>query len=50
MAEKKQGRPKKYKVAKENAVHDGKGGFLEKGDELPEGCDVDSLVDKGLAS
>ena len=50
MADKKPGRPKKYKVAVGGKIHDGKGGFLKKGDELPADCDIDSLVAKGLAS
>lgn len=37
------------KVAKDNAVHDGKGGYMKKGDALPEGADIDSLKAKGLA-
>lgn len=37
------------KVAAENAIHDGKGGFLKKGDTLPAGADVASLKAKGLA-
>ena len=51
MAEaKKGGRPKKYKVKAENAISDGKRGFLEVGTELdPKECDVSSLVAKGLA-
>lgn len=29
-------------------ISDGKGGFLEAGEPLPEGCDTESLKDKGL--
>lgn len=37
------------KVAADNAIHDGKGGYLKKGDVLPEGADVASLKAKGFA-
>lgn len=29
-------------------IADGKGGFFEVGDTLPEGCDLESLAEKGL--
>lgn len=45
-AEKK---PAKVQVAKDGVVHDGKGGYLKKGDELPAGCDVDGLKARGFA-
>lgn len=40
---------KKIKVAKDGAVHDGKGGYLKKGDELPASADAEGLRAKGLA-
>ena len=39
---------KKWKVAKDNAVFNGEGGFFKKGDELPEAADLDGLKAKGL--
>lgn len=45
---KKGGRPKVYKVAKDDAIHDGHGGFFKKGDVLPKGADIESLKAKGL--
>lgn len=38
-----------HKVAKNDAVFDGKGGFMKKGDTLPDDCDFESLKAKGLA-
>lgn len=40
---------KTWKVARENTVADGKGGFLKKGAPLPDGADVESLKAKGWA-
>ena len=37
------------KVAKDNAIFDGEGGYMKKGDPLPEGADIESLKAKGLA-
>lgn len=50
MAAKKGGGGKKAapKVAKDGAIHDGNGGYLKKGDTLPDGADLESLKAKGL--
>lgn len=45
---KKAGRPKIYKVAVGGAISNGEGGYFEEGDALPDGCDVEGLVAKGL--
>ena len=37
------------KVAKDGVIANGKGGWMKKGDDLPEGCDLDSLKAKGFA-
>lgn len=37
------------KVAKDNAVHDGKGGYMKRGDVLPASADIEGLKAKGLA-
>ena len=42
-------KPAKFKVAKDGAVHDGKGGYMKKGDELPASADIEGLKAKGLA-
>ncbi len=34
-------------VAVDGAIHDGKGGYLAKGDELPASADLESLKAKG---
>lgn len=46
---KKGGRPKKWKAAVSGKIGNGEGGYFEKGDELPEGCDFEGLKKKGLA-
>lgn len=38
-----------HKVAKDDVVADGKGGFMKKGDTLPDDCDIESLKAKGYA-
>lgn len=35
-------------AAKDGVIYDGKGGYLKKGDEVPEGADLDSLKAKGF--
>ncbi|NRA80146.1 MAG: hypothetical protein HRU18_18250 [Pseudoalteromonas sp.] len=45
---KKPGRPKTFKVAQSGKISNGEGGFYEKGDALPNGCDIESLKAKGL--
>ena len=48
MPRKAKDKPAGPKVKVEGTISDGEGGFLPKGAELPEGCDVDSLKAKGL--
>ena len=38
-----------HKVAKDGVVSDGKGGYLKRGDALPDDCDLESLKAKGYA-
>ncbi|WP_230280263.1 hypothetical protein [Croceicoccus sp. Ery15] len=40
---------KVWKVAQDGVVADGDGGFLAKGDPLPDDADVESLKAKGWA-
>ena len=46
--QKKPGRPKVHKVKVGGAIADGKGGYFEEGEALPEGADIERLQAKGL--
>ena len=48
MADTKKKKPA-AKVAKDNAIHAGEGGYMKKGDALPDSADIESLKAKGLA-
>ena len=48
-AKKKPGRPKVYKAKVSGKIANFDGGYYEAGDELPKGCDIESLKAKGLA-
>ena len=44
----KRGRPKKNIVKVGGKISNGEGGFFEKGDELPNGPNIESLREQGL--